>query len=114
MELSKWHMWWKRRGAAGIRRLLMEEWDPIGVCGIAEAADEYDGYLGAVGRMLREGATRSELESYLTDIREHHMGLGPSAFAQARDGAVAARLVEWFSNEMRTADSASTPDQPRR
>jgi hypothetical protein len=111
MELSRWHMWWKRRGAAGIRGLLMEEWDPIGVRGIAEAANEYDGYVGAVGRMLRESAPGDELESYLTDIRETHIGLGPSAFRRARDGAVAARLVQWFSNEMRlrTAESASTP-----
>ena len=53
MELSDWHMWWKRRGGSGIRRLLMEEWDPIGVKGIPEAADEYDSYRGAVAGMLR-------------------------------------------------------------
>jgi hypothetical protein len=109
MELSRWHMWWKRRGAAGIRGLLMEEWDPIGVRGIAEAANEYDGFVGAVGRRLRESAPGDELESYLTDIRETHIGLGPSAFRRARDGAVAARLVQWFSNEMRCA----RPSPPR-
>ena len=69
-------MWWKRRGGAGVRRILMQEWDPIGVDGIPEPADEYDTYVGAVGRMLREGATDEELARYLVDIRENRMGLG--------------------------------------
>ena len=47
MELSDWHMWWKGRGAAGVRYLLISEWDPIGVQGIAEAADEYDSYVAS-------------------------------------------------------------------
>jgi hypothetical protein len=103
MELSDWHMWWKRRGGAGLRRLLMDEWDPIGVRAIPEAADEYDSYVGVVGRMLREGATHDELEAYLTDMRENYMGLGPSATGRERDSAVADRLLEWFDQEMRAA-----------
>jgi len=31
-----------------IRRVLMEEWDAIGVSDIPEAADEYDSYVGEV------------------------------------------------------------------
>jgi hypothetical protein len=103
MELSDWHMWWKRRGGAGIRRVLMEEWDPIGVKGIPEAADEYDSYAGGVARMLREAATRDELAAYLTEIREKHMGFGTSESGRERDAAVADRLLEWFCEEMRTA-----------
>ena len=56
----------KRRGGAGVRRLLMEKWDPIGVAGVPEAADEYDTYVGQVGRRLREGATAEEIAAYLT------------------------------------------------
>jgi hypothetical protein len=62
VELTDWHMWWKRRGGGGVRRLLMEDWDPIGVEGIPEAADEYDSYVGVVGQMLRDGATPDEVE----------------------------------------------------
>jgi hypothetical protein len=103
MELSDWHMWWKRRGGAGIRRFLMEEWDPIGVKGIPEAADEYDSYAGGVARMLREGTTRDALAAYLTDVREKRMGFGPSESGRERDAAVAARVLEWFREEMRAA-----------
>ena len=103
MELSDWHMWWKERGGSGVRRLLMEEWDPIGVQGVSEAADEYNSYMGVVGRMLREGAAAEEIEKYLTGIREDYMGLGPSSIAQRRDHDVAVRLVEWYTAEMRVA-----------
>ena len=103
MELSDWHMWWKERGSAGIRRLLMEQWDPIGVNDVPEAADEYDSYVGVVGRMLREGKTQSELTAYLTAVREDRMGDGPSKVGRERDGAVADRLFGWFEQEMRAA-----------
>jgi DnaK suppressor protein len=42
MELSEYHMWWKGEGARGMRDLLMTHWDPIGVRGIPEPADEFD------------------------------------------------------------------------
>jgi len=45
-------MWWKRKGQRELRALLMEEWDPIGVSGVAEAADEYDSYLLQLARRL--------------------------------------------------------------
>jgi hypothetical protein len=37
-----------RERRAAIRRILMSEWDPIGVNDTPEAADEYDGYIGPV------------------------------------------------------------------
>jgi hypothetical protein len=37
-----------RQNRARVREVLMRDWDPIGVAGIAEAADEYDGYVGTV------------------------------------------------------------------
>ena len=100
MELAEWHMWWKERGGRGVRRLLMDAWDPIGVRGVPEAADEYDAYVGAVGGMLHEGATEEELARYLRGIREDHMGLGPSGSGRARDREVAQRLSEWYAREM--------------
>jgi hypothetical protein len=36
-------------GARGLRRVLMDEWDPIGVAHSVEAQDEYDTYLGISG-----------------------------------------------------------------
>lgn len=55
MELADWHTWWKRSGAPDLRRILMEEWDPIGVRGVPEAADEYDSYLPQIGSRLHDG-----------------------------------------------------------
>jgi hypothetical protein len=99
MELSDWHMWWKRRGAKGIRRLLMEAWDPIGVQGSDEGANEYDGYLSPISDRLKSGASVEELASFLTRIREERMGAGPD---RARDSATAALLIDWYSTEMAT------------
>ena len=105
INASAWQTWWKERGGARVRRFLIEEWDPIGVAGIPQAADEYDSYVGVVGRILREHGTTDEIARYLTDIRENHMAFGPSAAGRAQDGSVAARLVEWFREEMRVADA---------
>ncbi|HEY4347349.1 MAG TPA: hypothetical protein VGM80_07140 [Gaiellaceae bacterium] len=99
MELSTWHMWWKRSGAAQLRSILMDEWDPIGIHGVPEAADEYDSYLGQLGARLREGGGVDEISKYLTDIEEVHMGLGQSEAARTRNRALAQRLVDWQAME---------------
>jgi hypothetical protein len=104
VDLSEWQMWWKRRGGAGVRRLLMEEWDPVGVAGIPEAVDEYDSYVGVVGQKLREGATADQIGAYLADISENHMGLGATAASRERDQAVARQLVTWYREEMQAAE----------
>ena len=41
-----------RRYHDGIRRILLNDWDPIGVADIAEAQDEYDSYVGKIYGML--------------------------------------------------------------
>jgi hypothetical protein len=107
MELSAWHAWWKARGGAGIRRVLMEEWDPIGVSGIPEAADEYDTYVGAVGELLHQGASAEKIEAYLREVREERMGLTRSP-AEDAERPIATRLVEWYRDEM----AADEPDAP--
>ena len=93
-------MWWKKRGGAGIRKLLMERWDPIGVGDMPEAAGEYDSYVGTIGRMLREGAKSEELSAYLTRVRTERMGLNHPDI-KPREPAVSTLLVEWYENEMR-------------
>ena len=93
-------MWWKRSGARELRRILMEEWDPIGVRGVPEAADEYDAYLGQIGSRLRAGATAEDIAAFLTDVEEVRMGLGPSPAARSRNQALAARLRAWFADAM--------------
>jgi hypothetical protein len=93
-------MWWKRSGARELRRILMDEWDPIGVRGVAEAADEYDSYLPELVGRLRDGATDEEIAGYLTWIEEDRMGLGRSSAARERNGVLAPRLRAWYEAEM--------------
>ena len=50
-----------------IRKLLMPEWDPIGVADIPEAQDEYDSYIPGIYRLLREHADLAAIASYLND-----------------------------------------------
>lgn len=99
MELGDWHMWWKQSGAAQLRRILMEEWDPIGVRGVPEASDEYDSYLGQIGERLRAGQGADEIAAFLTDLEEVRMGLTVSGVARNRNVALAQRLVGWHAEE---------------
>ena len=94
MELADWHMWWKRSGARELRQILMNEWDPIGVAGIPEAADEYDSYLGQIAERLRRGESGDEIGDYLTWVEEEWMGLRPTSRERARE--LGARLVSWY------------------
>jgi hypothetical protein len=89
-------MWWKRSGARELRQRLIEEWDPIHVRGVPEAADEYDTYLGQIASRLREGATAEDVAAFLNDVEEVQMGLGASAAARRRNQALAARLLSWY------------------
>lgn len=57
-----------RADAVAIRKILHQDWDPIG-CGVPE--DEYDSYLWPVLRLLDDGATREAIAGYLrTAARE--------------------------------------------
>jgi hypothetical protein len=69
-------------------------WDPVGVYGVPKAIDEYDGYVGQVGRLLREGASHEGLADYFS---KHDFGLPPN---RARDTLAAKQTLEWFSRSM--------------
>ncbi len=58
-----------------IRRLLMEEWNPVGVKDVPEAADEYDSYIGGMFELLERNASGHELAEYLRCIEMDRMGL---------------------------------------
>lgn len=53
---------------AQIRKVLMSDWDPIGVAGIPEAADEYDSYIPKIHQLLVAGASISEIQDYLFEV----------------------------------------------
>jgi hypothetical protein len=58
-----------------IREILLKDWDPVGVGDIAEASDEYDGYVGGIYRLLALGADESKIVEHLYHIETAYMGL---------------------------------------
>ena len=58
-----------------IRRILLHEWDPIGVSRVEEAQDEYDAYVGEIYRMLITRKSEKEISDYLWWLETEHMGL---------------------------------------
>lgn len=67
-------------------------WDPIGVSGVPQARDEYDGYAPHVFGMLRNNASEQAIADYLGNIIAERMGL--SANVQ-HDLEVAKILADW-------------------
>lgn len=59
----------------GIRLLLLEGWDPIGIADVREAQDEYDAYIGGVYGLLASGASPETVAQHLADIQRDSMGL---------------------------------------
>jgi hypothetical protein len=64
-----------RRDHQEIKRVLLQEWDPIGVGDVPEAQDEYDGYVPDVHRLLMRRASLLEVFDYLWQLETEHMGL---------------------------------------
>lgn len=58
-----------------VRRVLLAEWDPIGIRDVPQARDEYDEYLPLITKMLVKGTTAAELSSHLLEIETNDFGL---------------------------------------
>jgi hypothetical protein len=74
-----------------IHRILLYEWDPIGVADAPEAHDEYDSYVGQVYVLLIHHEPRHGVFDYLWWAETKHMGLRGSR--QRTDGIVQ-RLID--------------------
>ena len=84
-----------RESRAEVRALLLQEWDPIGVAGIEEAADEYDSYADEAYVMLMDQSASAEaLFSYLQMIATEHMGLDDSEELRDKSRSVANMLFD--------------------
>ena len=64
-----------RRYHEGIRRILLHNWDPIGVSDVAQAQDEYDSYVSKIYGMLIRHEPRHKLVDHLWWIETDNMGL---------------------------------------
>ena len=74
-----------------ICRILLREWDPIGVADIPEAYDEYNMYAGGVAAILMRGEPKDKLVEYLWTIETENMGLDGN---RTRIESAAARLLQ--------------------
>ena len=62
-----------------IRKILMQNWDPIGVSDVPMAADEYDMYIGGICGLLDRNAGMAEIVAHLQKIEVERMGLTDSS-----------------------------------
>ena len=72
-----------------VRAILLNDWDPIGVAGIRESADEYDGYVADIAQMVEAGSAVSALCKHLMMIEVERIGLSGN---KNRAQSVAAKL----------------------
>ena len=78
-----------------VQVVLRWAWDPIGVRGVIEAADEYDMYASAVLAMLRSSASDQLLADYLTSVVRDRVELAPNREA---DRDIACMLRELYAS----------------
>jgi hypothetical protein len=96
VELEEWHRWWNANGSYALRAILLRDWDPISVGDEPRAQDEYDGYLGPLGSLLRRGGGEKAVAEYLSSCEER-MGFSTPAEKLA---PVAEQIVGWYRTSM--------------
>ncbi|HEY1260049.1 MAG TPA: hypothetical protein VGF34_12460 [Stellaceae bacterium] len=86
----------RKRITKEVRRILLSDWDPIGVQDLPEnyrraATDEYDSYIDPILGMLLAGRSQQEIADFLYDTEVRDMG---GRRDRASAGAAAAKLVD--------------------
>lgn len=77
---------------AEIRRVLVTDWDPIGVMGDPDwPRDEYDRYIGQICGFLARGESAEFLARHLCSMEDTMMGLGSPPLSARLD--VARKLI---------------------
>ncbi len=82
-----------RAQAREVRAHLLA-WDPIGIAGWPEAADEYDCLVHPLLRRLQDGTSAEAIASWLCQELADHFGLEPDT---ERETALATELTAWWS-----------------
>lgn len=76
-----------------IDEVLHYIWDRIGVASVPQARDEYTGYVLPVLKLLRGGASASQVSAHLQVLSEDGMGIG---CLRERADEAASTLIGWF------------------
>jgi hypothetical protein len=79
-----------------VRRILLEEWDPIGISEFPGAQDEYDAYVLGVSKMICSGKSDEQLYGHLHWIECERMGLDGN---EVRTRNVAMKLASLLGGE---------------
>ena len=81
----------RKANRAIIRKILLTEWDPIGVSDISEAQDEYDTYADTVfGMLANPTASVDAIVQYLFKIATEHIELSYPDLKETCDKAARA------------------------
>ena len=62
-----------------IRQILFHDWDPIGISDQGFPDDEYDGYIGAVYKMLYENRSEEAIANFLDRTERNDIGVVPTS-----------------------------------
>lgn len=60
--------------AHDIRRVLMQNWDPVGIAEVPEAHDEYDSYVPVLERKIEQLRSADDIARFLLSA-EQDMGI---------------------------------------
>ncbi len=82
-----------RRIRLQIRRVLLDEWDPIGIKDEPNAQDEYDGYIPRIYELLLKDAPNAELSEYLYWVAHDRMGFEQSKASDMQATVAALRSI---------------------
>lgn len=76
-----------------VRRILLSDWDPIGISGQPNAQDEYDIYVSKIVDLANNNVTPEALAAHLLKVVKEQMGLSgdPSRASQVAAKILAAR-----------------------
>ncbi|ACA88560.1 hypothetical protein [Shewanella woodyi] len=72
-----------------VDEILFYLWDPIGVCDIPMARDEYQSYLPQVFKLLMNDSKDHEVSAYLVKVESGSMGMS----ANSKKALEVARLL---------------------
>ena len=78
-----------------IKRLLLKEWDPIGVADVPQAADDYDMYAMPIFTAIHSGANADDITACLEWVAIERMGLhgAPATSRRVAEKIVAAHAA---------------------
>ena len=79
-----------------IDEILHYVWDPIGVCEIPSARDEYYSYLPKVFKLVLNNSKNHEISAYLGKVESDSMGLTPFLKKNLEVADILLETKEWI------------------